>query len=131
VPGCETNVLSVDRAAAGRFDTTKIKVMAEDPRISSTLASHMGNACGGRFKVMEDRPSKFSDPKEVLSVFVEKAKKGESYSNREVGRWLTTADKKEHNPSMVRRKMAWLYDKGLVAESIDKDTKRSVGWRKK
>jgi len=84
-----------------------------------------------RITVMKDRPSMFSDPKKVLSVFAEKAKKGESYSNREVGRWLTAEDKKEHNPSMVKRKMVWLYDRGLVSESIDKDTKKSVGWRRK
>jgi len=85
-----------------------------------------------RIKVIKDRPSKFSDPREVLRVCRENGKKEHSYSDREIAGWCSVEDKKQHSPAMIGRKMKWLYehDRG-VAKSVDSDTGEFVGWRLK
>ena len=83
-------------------------------------------------RVMMQRPSIWSDYWAIYNLVMEKARKGQTFRDRDVIRWMFDVDGKQHSPSMVSERMERYYSNGAagVGMSVDRVTGAFVGWRR-
>ena len=87
---------------------------------------------GPMLRVMMQRPSIWSDYWAIYNLVMETARKGQTFSNRDITRWMFDVDGKQHSPSMVSERMERYYLNRAtgVGMSVDRVTAAFVGWRR-